>query len=938
MTKKILWTLLIGTLLTMIVTIGGFLYGMHYYSRNLPDFRHLEGYKPAVATRLHAGDGRLLAEYAREKRLFVPIAAMPKKVIQAFLSAEDKQFYQHGGVNFRSIIRAAITNMRNYGTGKRLIGASTITQQIAKNFLLSNVVSYKRKIQEAILAWRIERVLSKERILELYLNEIYLGIGSYGVAAAALNYFNKSLDELNIEELAFLAALPKGPENYHPKRRKEAATARRNWVLGRMYEDGYITAQELNQARAKPITMYKRDKTEIVVADYFAEEVRRELAEKYGADTLYDGGLSVRTTLDPRLQAIAHKALQNGLMRYDKRHGWRGPLDNFKNAENWRVRLNNIKLPNGLGDNWYAAVVLKAGSKQIEVGFSNGARGKIPFAEMSWARKWVKNQRVGPALTRASQALKIGDVVLVEPVAKTKKGKAYPQGTYKLQQIPNVQGGIVAMDPHTGRVLAMDGGWSFEQSVFNRATQAQRQPGSSFKPFVYLAALENGYTPSTLVLDAPFVLDMGPNQPPWIPENYTRKYYGPVPMRFGIEKSINLMTIRLAQAVGINTIAKFAKDFNIMENMPPYLPVSLGAGETTLYQMTSAYAMLVNGGRRVTPTMIDRIQDRNGKTIYLHDQRACRGCRVVSWSGQSAPKLDDIREQVVDPQSAYQIVSMMEGVVQRGTGVSIRSLNRPLAGKTGTTNDNFDAWFMGFSPDLVAGIFVGFDQPRTLGRKETGSKAAAPIFKEFMGEALKDTPAVPFRIPSGMRLVRVNRQTGQLAMAGDENTILESFKPGTEPEPGYYPQMVQGYNQVATGNFQPGVSGYGPESDYNSYGTGGYGTGAVPNYGIPNGLGYGGAVPNYGAVPGQQPYTGQAYNGAIPNYQAPAPTYAQPNQVPSYRTPPNNISGLWATPNGIGRPAAPAVPAAPTTPPPGLAYPPAPGQQPFVGSGTGGMY
>jgi penicillin-binding protein 1A len=762
-----------------VVGAGGAFLLYEHYSEGLPDYHQLASYEPAVVTRVHAGDGRLLAEFSTEKRVYVPIEAVPKRVINAFLAAEDKTFYSHHGIDFPGIAKAMLTNLANLGQDRRPVGASTITQQVAKNFLLGNEVSIRRKVREAILAFRLEETYTKDKILELYLNEIYLGYGSYGVAAAAINYFDKSLDELTIGEAAYLAALPKAPNNYHPTRQPEAAKSRRDWVIDRMTEDRLITPEEAAAAKAEPLVVHERAATETASADYFAEELRRELVARFGEDALYKGGLSVRSTVDPRLQAIADQALRAGLMAYDRRHGWRGPIAQVDISADWQAALATVAPPPGLYG-WTLAVVLDSGAEEARIGLSTGAEGRLPLGEVKWARR-VLPEGLGPGVGKVSDALVPGDVIPVEAVAADGEGNAYPEGTHALRQIPAVGGAIVALDPHTGRVLAMTGGWSYQISEFNRATQALRQPGSAFKPFVYLTALENGFTPSTIILDAPIVIDQGPGLPKWKPENYSGEYYGPSTMRLGIEKSRNLMTVRLAQTIGMDRIVELTRRFGIVDNMMPTLSMALGAGETTVLKLTTAYAMIVNGGKRIEPTVIDRVQDRRGDTIYRHDTRPCAACANVAWTGPEVPQIPDQREQVVDPGSAYQMVSMLEGVVQRGTGASIASIGKPLAGKTGTTNDSNDTWFVGFAPDLAVGVFVGFDQPKSLGKKETGASAAAPIFKQFMAEALADRPAIPFRIPPGIRLVRVDATTGQRASAGAGKVIWEAFKPGSEP-------------------------------------------------------------------------------------------------------------------------------------------------------------
>jgi len=761
---------------------GGILYGFYHYGRDLPDYTQLKDYEPPVMTRVHAGDGQLMAEYAIENRVFVPIKAIPQRVIRAFLAAEDKSFYSHHGLDPMGIARAILINLRNAGSGRRLVGASTITQQVAKNFLLTNEVSYVRKIKEAILALRIEKALSKDRILELYLNEIYLGYGSYGVAAAALNYFNKSLGELSIAETGYLAALPKAPNNYHPIRQTKRAVERRNWVIERMVVVNVINRSAAERAKQDPLIVVSRAQTEFFEAPYFAEEVRRDLVDMYGEDKLYKGGLSVHTTVDPRLQTTAVNTLRDGLETYDRRHGYRGPVAQLQGLLNWQADLADMTPPKGMRETWQMAVVRDVTDGAASLGFADGRTGDLPFELMRWARQALEDQEVGPSLKRVSDAVSRGDVILVEAVTENDKGEPYPERTYGLRQIPAVQGALIALDPHTGRVLAMAGGYHYALSQFNRATQARRQPGSSFKPFVYLAALDQGFTPSTLVLDAPFVLDQGAGQAKWRPDNYTNKFYGPSTMRLGIEKSRNLMTVRLAQTIGMDTVSDYARRFGITPNLDEVLSMSLGAGETRLIDLASAYGMLVNGGKRILPSLIDRVQSRDGVTIFKHDTRHCAGCQVQQWYGDNlVPQLADNREAVTSPQSAYQMVSMLEGVVQRGSGRRVRAVGKPLAGKTGTTNESRDTWFMGFSPDLVAGVFVGFDTPKPLGRREAGSSVAAPIFRDFMAAALADKPATPFRIPNDISMIRVNARTGQDAIAGERNVIWEAFKQGTSP-------------------------------------------------------------------------------------------------------------------------------------------------------------
>ncbi|MDA7948602.1 MAG: penicillin-binding protein 1A [Hyphomicrobiaceae bacterium] len=750
-----------------------------HVSKDLPDYEVLAKYEPPVMTRIHASDGSLIAEYATERRIYVPINAIPEKLIQAFMAAEDKNFFQHGGIDFQGIARAALTNLNNLKSGRRLVGASTITQQVAKNFLLTSDVTFERKIKEAILAIRIERAFTKEQILELYLNEIFFGLKSYGVAAAGLNYWGKALNELNLSDVAYLAALPKAPNNYHPFRHTKRALARRNWVIDRMVENGYVTQEEAEAAKAQPLNVNPRPLgAHIFAAEFFAEEVRRELENTYGRDRLYGGGLSVRATLDPVLQREARKALVDGLVAYDRRHGWRGPVQTIDPAGDWGVTLGKIKVPSDIGD-WRLSVVLKSENGQVTVGLRPNklSSGKLEEAREGGIITYDNLKWIRPRSKKAP--LKVGDVVYVAP-AVDKEGKAIT-GQWQLMQVPAVEGALVAMDPHTGRVLAIAGGFSFDSSEFDRATQAQRQPGSSFKPIVYAAALDNGYTPASVVLDAPFCLEAARGRPRWCPENYSKKFYGPSTLRRGIESSRNLMTVRLAQDLGMPLVAEYARRFGVYDNLLPVLPMALGAGETTLMKMITAYSVFANGGKKVTATLIDRIQDRYGRTIWRHDTRDCHDCRTRSWDGQEEPVLTDDRNHIIDPHTAYQITSMMEGVVQRGTAQKIKAVGKPMAGKTGTTNDYKDAWFVGFGPDLAVGVFIGFDQPRRMGRDATGGGVAAPVFRDFMIEATKGQPAIPFRIPPGLQLVQISRSTGFRAPASDPRAILEAFKPGTEP-------------------------------------------------------------------------------------------------------------------------------------------------------------
>ncbi len=797
MTKKsrnLLINIFGGTIVALltggIVAFIAIIYILNQYGKDLPDYSQLAEYEPAIISRIYAGDGSLLAEYAKQKRLYIPISAVPPQVIHAYLSAEDKNFYTHGGLDYLGLMRAVITNIKNSFTGRGKVGASTITQQVAKNFLLSGIQTYERKIKEAILTYRIEKAFSKDQILELYLNENYLGYGSYGIAAAALGYFNKPIDQLELEEIAYLAALPKAPGNYHPVRNYERAVGRRNWVLKRMYVEGYISQQEKLTAQSKPLITASRDKTRTFKAEYFTEEVRRELKSMFGSQELYEGGLFVRTSLSPDFQIIAERELRKGLLAYDRRHGWRGPITRISLEDDPSLleqmeSLNAVierDIPLGF-NNWELALVTDVNDENAFILLSDGGRGRIGLNEVKWARKWKKKEYLGPRIKKVGEVLVAGAVIIVEKISAQKNGfeEIEVAGAYNLRQIPEINGSLVAMDPHTGRVMAMVGGFDYKRSEYNRATQAKRQPGSAFKPFVYAVALENGFTPSSLILDAPFVIEQGYGLGKWKPQNSSNKFYGASTLRLGLEKSRNLMTVRLAQYLQMDGIVEIAERMNIIEDMPDVLSMALGAGETTLLKLTSAYGMIVNGGKEITPTLIDRIQDRQGKTVFRHDQRQCQGCQLQEWQYQTEPEIPDVRRRVLDPVTSYQMVSMLEGVVQRGTGIRIKTLGKPFAGKTGTSNDSFDTWFIGFSPDLVVGVFVGFDKPRSLGKREEGASVAVPIFRDFMQAATKNTPVIPFRIPQGVRLVRVNPKTGQIATAGERNTILEAFRQGSFP-------------------------------------------------------------------------------------------------------------------------------------------------------------
>tara|TARA_Y100000590_G_scaffold217931_1_gene246870 strand:+ start:3329 stop:5755 length:2427 start_codon:yes stop_codon:yes gene_type:complete len=742
--------------LTVAILVIGLLFSfstLWYFSSDLPDYKILANYKPPVSSRVHSGEGQLIAEYAIQKRLFIPYDSVPKIVIYSFLSAEDKNFFSHPGVDAKSITRAIIKNLKNIYSEKRLEGASTITQQVAKNFLLTSEVSIKRKIKEAILAFRIEKAYSKERIMELYLNQIYLGEGTYGIAAASLEYFDKAVNNLNYEEAALLAALPKAPSKYNPYKSIERAKVRRNIVLKNLYDNSYINKSEYEKLKKKEIKTKKRKIKLLEEANFYSEEVRRIVSDTYGYDELYKGGLSIRTPLNSKYQIEAVEALREGLEEYDKRHGWRGSVANLSD-KSWQNKIQKFIPDKSL--NWELAKVIDISDLTVKIEIQNKEIGFIDFKNVNWTRK--KN---------FNELFKLNDIIYVKKIKKNK---------WNLKQLPKINGAIVAMDPYTGRILAMAGGFSYKLSEFNRATQAKRQPGSAFKPFVYAAALESGFTPSTLVLDAPFVMDQGEGLKTWKPENYGKKFYGPSTLRVGIEKSRNLMTVRVAQKVGFEKISNITNSFGIYKDVPELLSVSLGAAETTLVQLTNAYCTFVNGGKKVTPIFIDRIQDRRGKTIFNSDKRKCIGCKEISYLDKKIPKIQENQKQIISSETAYQITSMMEGVVQRGTGRKLKDLNLALAGKTGTTNKNMDAWFLGFTSKLVIGVYVGFDEPKSLGRYETGAKAALPVFKKFVKSVVQKDDALPFKVPKNINLVIVDVETGLPPNSDTKKVIYESFK------------------------------------------------------------------------------------------------------------------------------------------------------------------
>ncbi len=748
--KNILVLLLSIFLLTVIVIFSI----LWTFSNNIPDYKFLKNYKPPVSSKMYSGNGDLVADFSKEKRIFVPYSAIPSNVINAFLSAEDKNFFTHPGVDAKGVLRATFNNITNIMTSKRLEGASTITQQVAKNFLLTNEVSINRKIKEAILAFRIERALNKERILELYLNQIYLGSGAYGVAAASLEYFDKSIKELNYAEAALLAALPKAPSRYNPYNNIDLAKFRRDLVLKNLNQNGFLNLEKYNEYKNQNIKLKKKKKIYLEDAQYYIEDVRKNIIDKLTYEKVYKQGYNINTPINLNLQKIATESLRNGLIAYDQRKGWRGPIANIKYDDNWHKNVDKkYKLENSI--NWEIAIVREIGQFQTQIETVDKSSGLIKYNEISWTKKEFED------------LLKIGDLIYVKRVK---------DNLYSLKQLPKINGGIIVMDPYTGRVLALSGGFSFKSSEFNRATQALRQPGSAFKPFVYALALENKYTPSSLVLDAPLVLDQGVDLKKWKPENYGKKFYGPSTLRVGLEKSRNLMTVRIAQNLGVDKVAKFSKELKIYDEPEELLSISLGSAETTLLNLTSAYASFVNGGKLINPIIIDRIQDSEGNTIINNENRKCMNCNKISFTGKDYPQIEDNFNKVMSEQTAYQVTNILEGVIKRGTGKKLRDLQLNLAGKTGTTNENTDAWFIGFTSNLVIGVYVGMDNPKPLGKFETGSKTALPIFREFIEKSVKKSEARPFKVPENMTLMVVDPLTGEKAKFNSKNTIIEAYK------------------------------------------------------------------------------------------------------------------------------------------------------------------
>ena len=724
------------------------------FSNNLPDYKYLKNYKAPVSSKIYSGGGELIQDFSSEKRIFIPYNSIPKIVINSFLSAEDKNFFEHPGIDAKGVLRAIIKNISNIINSKRLEGASTITQQVAKNFLLTNEVSLRRKLKEAILAFRIERSLSKERILELYLNQIYLGQGSYGIAAASLEYFDKSIDELNYEEAALLAALPKAPSRYNPYKNKKVAKFRRDLVLKNLLENKYINETAYKNLKDKKIILKKRKKIFLEDSRYYVEEVRKDIIDQLGYDKVYKEGLNIKTPLNLNLQEIASSVLRSGIESYDKRKGWRGPIKNISLSDKkWKNLVEN-NLEKKIG--WKIARITRVENSLIKIETENGEISNINLSSLEWIKS-----------TDNEKNIKVGDLVYV---------KQNKNNYYDIKQLPAVNGAIVVMDPYTGRVLALSGGFSFKKSEFNRATQALRQPGSAFKPFIYALALENGYSPSTLILDAPLVLKQGTDLKMWKPENYGKKFYGRSTLREGLEKSRNLMTVRISQDLGLSKIVDLSKNLGIYENPNELLSISLGSAETTLLKLTSAYCSFVNGGKLVKPKLIDRIQDSEGNTIYKTEDRFCDNCTNISFLSDDVPKIKDNFKQIFSPQTAYQITSILEGATKRGTAKKLRDLNLDIAGKTGTTNKNTDTWFIGFTSDLVVGVYIGYDEPKTLGKFETGAKTAMPIFKSFMKKAIKKENTRPFKIPENITLMVVDSQTGKKVSFASKKTLIESFK------------------------------------------------------------------------------------------------------------------------------------------------------------------
>lgn len=862
-------------LLGLVLGVGGFVYAYMTYGRDLPSIEFMKAYAPPAITRVHASDGQVIAEYANERRVFVPVESVPEVVKGAFLSAEDKDFYSHGGVDFFSLAGAMVNNFKRWQAGRSLVGASTITQQVAKNFITGDARNVERKAQEAFIAWKLERELSKGEILELYLNEIEFGQRSFGIGAAALTYFNKSLDELTPADAAYLASLPKAPSNYHPVRHKVRALERRNWVLGQMEKNGYLTALETEVARTQDLTVDFTYRTDILRSGYFSDEVKRELDRRFSEVDVKDEGLSVRSTLDPVYQDIAQRALRAGLNEYDRRHGWRGPLGRVATDDvTWEAQLEEIAKTPGLGD-WSVAWVFEISGDRATIAFADRTTGYLPLENLTWARPWRPGQKLGPSVRTIRDVLTEGDVIAVSLDDAS-------AATWTLEQIPEAEGALVALDPHTGRVHALVGGYDYARSQFNRATQAKRQPGSTFKPFVYLAALDSGMTPYDKALDSPVVVNL-PDGTVYRPQNSDGKFLGAQPLRVGLELSRNLMTLRLAQQVGMDQIVGYADKFDIDHEMQPWLSMALGSGGTSVLQMTAAYGMLVNGGKHITPTLIDRVQDRKGGTLLRSGQQICPSCQDQDWmGGHKMPVFLDKRLQIADPVNVYQVVSMLRGVTARGTAKRIgKTIDRPVGGKTGTTNNNVDAWFIGFTPDLVVGVWVGFNKPQTLGKGEYGGRAAAPIFRDFVNEALNGQPAQAFRVPKGTAFRHIDPITG----------VIKLEEEGADEPSGTAP--VDQIQSVSAQSFDP----YAASGQFGGQGTGqGFGQGQFVQSSQPVLIGYdqfgqpvfapASAVP--GAIPAGQ---GTGFGGS--NFSGTGGISVQPIPAPGGQPASGNLSGVY---------------------------------------------
>ena len=917
------------------IGVGAFIaITLAHFSRDLPDLQQIANYVPATGSKVYAANGTLMSQFELEHRIPVQLANVPKLVIQAFLAAEDRDFYSHNGVNPGAIFRAGLADVMRMHRGQRPMGASTITQQVVRHFLLTNEVSVGRKIKEALLAYRIEKALSKDRILEIYLNEIYLGAGAYGVAAAADTYFQKPLDQLSLSEIAFLATLPKAPNNYNPFRHPEAAKARRDWVLAGMAEIGAVTQVQAKSASAEPIGAHLRNDLVGGPTGYFAEEVRRELIGRFGEKAVYEGGLTARTSFDPNYQQMSEVAFRNGLVAYDRRHGWRGPVNHQPTPAAAEAALLTMAPPAGIAP-WQLAAVTEVDAGGASIAVKGGGTGRISVEELRWARRTIADQQLGAYVRQPRDVVEPGDIILVEamsnnvgPASAGRGRRAIPVAAtsavpaYGLRQIPDVSGGIVVSDPQTGRVYAMVGGWSFQQSQFNRATQAQRQPGSAFKPFVYVTAMQNGFTPSSVVDDAPISIPQGPGLPPWSPGNYEGDYVGPTTLDDALTHSRNLVTARLATMIGLPPIAQTVEAFDVMDHMPLYYSMTLGAGDTTLLRMTNAYAMLDNGGHWLLPSVIDTVQDRDGHVIYQKGVNGCAACYVAAGQRNAAdnsalyhaggapsgatqvagasyadnpivykPTKPD---PLVEPTADAEIISMMQDVVQKGTGTEVAKVGKPIAGKTGTTSDFFDAWFVGFTPDLAAGVYVGFDDPRTLGNGEVGGRVAAPIFRDFMMAALKDKPAKPFAPPEG---AEVDAATTSNANSG--RTKLAKLNPDDDPA-----NLPGDGSTTGAMSIPGGGSNASPNGDY-SYNLANTPDNTVSVNNVPDA---GRARRNGRGYPSTQPDDAAAWSPgyAVPPTYAPAPqnAYAPNPQTQTYAATPPASYGVpgYTNPGYYGTP------------------------------------